>query len=526
MDNLNENWLDDILGQQQKGKEITEDEQAVASAGLTHPDDLELERIVQETIAQNWGVEFSQEAASDDPDATQFFTPQQFHTGDIKDTGTGLPLAEEDPVPADKAPNDVSIDDILASEATGYSPAAEKVVEIENNSPVVDIFDDILAEDGPVQDKQPQQEAPIRKTRPPKKKGYGLFGIPHVLATGIWAGLIIFIGVTLGKTVWLCAEDLLALGKTGQAVTITITADDTLADVAHKLKTVGMIRYSSLFETFAKLTGKGDSIAPGTIKFDQKIVYDYNALINAMSYKDGPTDTIEVTIPEGYTCKQIFALLEKKGVCSVKDLEEYAANGELSDYWFLEGVARGSKYCLEGFLFPDTYEFYLEADPKSAIEKMLDGFDYRFSDQLKEKFEKLNANLGLNLSFYEMVIMASMVQKEKATDLEGYEIASVFYNRLTHPSSFPMLNCDSTIIYAQDVYAGNTTVIESYDTYKLRGLPPTPISNPGLSSLDAALEPEETKYYYFVLNKETNRHVFAKTYAEHQKNLQELGYYD
>ncbi|MBQ8797342.1 MAG: endolytic transglycosylase MltG [Oscillospiraceae bacterium] len=532
MDNLNKNWLDDILGQQQEGKEITPDEQAVASAGLTHPDDLELERIVQETIAENWGSEFARETTSDDPDATQFFRPQQFHTGEIKDTGIGLPLTEED-LPAsensaEEAPGDISIDDILAFNTNNDITPAEEVAEpaSEESSPVVDIFDDVLSEEALAEDEQPEQEASVKKTRPAKKKGYGLFGIPHILATGIWAALIIFIGVTLGKTVWLCAEDLLALGKTGQAVTITITADDTLADVAHKLETVGMIRYSSLFEAFAKLTGKGDSIAPGTIKFDAAIVYDYNALINAMSYKDGPSNTIEVTIPEGYTCKQIFALLEEKGVCSVKDLEEYAANGELSEYWFLEGVKRGSKYCLEGFLFPDTYEFYLDADPKSAIEKLLDGFDYRFSDELKAKYEKLNENLGLNLSFYEMVIMASMVQKEKATDLEGYEIASVFYNRMRKPSEYPVLNCDSTIVYAQDVYAGSTAIIESYDTYEIRGLPPTPISNPGLSSLDAALEPEETKYYYFVLNKETNRHVFAKTYSEHQKNLQELGYDD
>ena len=518
MDNLNENWLDDILGQQQEGKEITADEQAVASAGLTHPDDLELERIVQETIAQNWGADFTQEPKTDDPNATQFFSPQEFHTGEVKDTGVAMPLAEEDLTVEENA------DEEITAENKGAAP--QEAAAPEEDPIVAEILKNILSPEEPAEDEKPQQEAPVKKIRPAKKKGYGLFGIPHILATGIWAALIIFIGVTLGKTVWLCAEDLLALGKTGQAVTITITADDTLSDVAHKLETVGMIRYGSLFETFAKLTGKGDSIAPGTVKFDAAIVYDYNALINAMSHKDGPSDTIEVTIPEGYTCKQIFALLEKKGVCSVKDLEEYAANGELADYWFLEGVKRGSKYCLEGFLFPDTYEFYLESDPKSAIEKLLDGFDYRFSDQLKEKFENLNKDLGLNLSFYEMVIMASMVQKEKATDLEGYDIAGVFYNRLTHASSFPMLNCDSTIIYAQDVYAGNTTVIETYDTYEIRGLPPTPISNPGLSSLDAALEPEDSSYYYFVLNKETNRHVFAKTYSEHQKNLQELGYYD
>lgn len=551
MDNLNDNWLDDILGQKQETEEIKPDEQAIAAAGLTHPDDLELERIVQETLAENWGSEFEQDTSNDDPDATQFFTPQQVTADKIKDTGIGVPLTEEEPAVAEKAEdyddflsNDEFIQSILNEGKPKADTPAEEIPAEEppvNTVPAVEapkaasesraqssgkaetpFFSDMIIEE----DEPESQEDPEEVPELPKKEGYGMFGIPHILATGIWAALILFIGITLGKTVWLCAEDLLALGKAGQVASITIEDGDTIEDVSLKLEEAGMIRYSSLFEAFAKLTGKGENLHPGTTNFDGKIVYDYNALINALSYKDRPTDTIEVTIPEGYNCKQIFALLEEKGVCSVKDLEAYAANGELSDYWFLEGLKRGSKYCLEGFLFPDTYEFYLNAEPKSAIEKMLDGFDYRFSDRLKEKFENLNKNLKLDISFYEMVIMASMIQKEKATDPEGYTIASAFYNRLRKPSEFPLLNCDSTIVYAQDVYAGQTSVIDSYDTYKHTGLPPTPISNPGLSSLDAALEPEDTGYYYFVLNKETNRHVFAKTYSEHQKNLRELGYYD
>lgn len=470
MDKQNENWLDDILGQQQNMEEIKPDEQAVSSAGLTHPDELELERIVQEAIAENWGSEFAQEEKEDDPDATQFFAPQQ---NTAPQSGA-----------AAKAPQ-------------GKEPIVPKVTE--------------------------------RKLRPEKKKTYNLFGIPHIISTVIWAALILFIGITLGRTVWRCAEDLLALGKTGQEVTITIEEDDTLSDVAQKLEAAGMIRYATLFETFASITGKGDGINAGSVTFSDTTIYDYNALIYAMSYDDDPSGTVEVTIPEGYTCAQIFALLEEKGVCSAAELEEYAANGELDSYWFLEGVKRGNKYCLEGFLFPDTYEFYLGDEPENAIEKLLDGFDYRFSDRLKEKFEKLNTDLNLNLSFYEMVTMASMVQKEKATDPEGYTIASAFYNRLTHPGSFPFLNCDSTILYAVEAFGLVTDSqinASPYNTYTQTGLPAGPICNPGLSSLDAALEPEDTKYYYFVLNKETNRHVFAQTYDEHQRNLQKLGYYD
>jgi len=459
MDNQKDKWLEDFLAKKQEEEEIKADEQAIADAGLTHPDELELERIVQEAIAENWGADFGEKKA-DDPDATQFFAPQQ-----------------ETPAPAE----------------------------------------------------EPSADTPVRKAPPAKKKFYRFFGIPHILSTAIWAALILFIGITLGRTLWLCAVDLLALGKIGQEVTITIEEDDSVADVAEKLQAAGMIRYASLFEAFADITGKGDGINAGPVTFNDTTVYDYNALIYAMSYDNDPTGTVEVTIPEGYTCKQIFALLEEKGVCKAADLELYAANGELDDYWFLEGLDRGGKYCLEGYLFPDTYEFYLDDEPRNAIEKLLDGFEYRFSDRLKEKFENIKENTGVNLSFHEMIIMASMVQKEKATDPEGYSIASVFYNRMARPASFPFLNCDSTILYAVEAFGLVTDSqinASPYNTYTQTGLPAGPICNPGLSSLDAALEPEDENYYYFVLNKETNRHVFARTYDEHQRNLQKYGYYD
>ncbi len=482
MDNQNNNsgrdtWLEEFLRKkEEEAAEIGPDESAVLSAGLTHPDDLELERIVQETLAENWGEEPVQEPQPDDSASTRFFQPQQ-------ETTPAEPEAEEE-------------------------PAAEPQPEPEN-----------------------KKESPLRKLRPSAKKGYGLFGIPHIVATFIWLALIVAIGASLGRTLWLCAADLLALGKTAQEVTITIDEDDDMAAIAQKLQKAGMIRYANLFEMFAKVTGKGDGILVGTITFSDKTVYDYNALINAMSYRGGSSVTVEIMIPEGYCCAQIFELLEEKGVCSASELEAYAASGELNTYWFLDGVERGHKYCLEGFLFPDTYEFYLDDEPRAVIEKFLDNFNRRFSDRMVDKFVALNNRLGSRkISLYELVIMASMVEKEKANILEGYTIASVYYNRLTHPSSFPVLNCDATILYAVDYRNKGELITDSqinaspYNTYTQPGLPPTPIANPGLASLDAALEPEDTGYYYYVLNKQTNSHVFSKTYEEHQRKMRELGY--
>ena len=457
------------MDKQNTPREIGPDEQAINAAGLIHPDDLELEKIVQETLAENWSETPAENELRSSNEKTRFFAPQQ--------------------------------------------SAVQKV-----NIPA---------------EPDPEEEPPVetnKRSDKKEKKGYGLFGIPHIISTVVWLVLIVFIGVTLGRTLWLCAADLLALGKEGQEITITVGEKDNINTVADKLEEIGMIRYPSLFKAFADLTGKGEKLLVGDITFNKDIVYDYNALINALAYRSSALVTVEVLIPEGFSCAQIFALLEEEGVCAAADLEKHAAEGELKEYWFLEGVERGHKYCLEGFLFPDTYEFYMDDEPQRVLEKFLDDFDYRFTQRMMEKFTALRQETGLDLSLYEVIIMASIVEKEKAVDLEGYTISSVYYNRLRNASAFPFLNSDATILYATDYYnKGELTTDElinasPYNTYTQKGLPPTPIANPGLSSLDAALDPEDTNYYYYVLNRETNRHVFSRTYEEHQANLNRLGY--
>lgn len=456
-------WLKEIMNKmdlpdpaESSTTELGPDEHAIAAAGLTHPDDMELERIVQETIAENWG-----EAPAQQEDRTDF----------------ALPADSEEEPPEEEAIND----------------------------------------------------AIIRKLRPKAKKGYGLFGIPHMISTAIWLLLIVVIGMWLGRTVWLCAADLLALGKEGKEVTITIDANDDIPDVAQKLKNADMIRYPKLFKLFTDLTGKGENMLVGSITFDKKMVYDYNALINALSYKSSSRVTVDVMIPEGYNCAQIFALLEEKGVCSASALETFAAEGELDKYWFLDGVERGHKYCLEGFLFPDTYEFYVNDDADRVIHKLLNGFDYRFTDRMVDKFVALRNKIGLELTLRDVVIMASIVEKEKASDGEGYSIASVFYNRLTHPASYPFLNSDATIKYDVDFRSKGQLVTNAqinaspYNTYTTKGLPAGPIANPGLASLDAALDPEDTSYYYFIYDKEAGMHRFSKTLAEHSAWAKKLG---
>lgn len=555
MDNLNDNWLEDLRNSRSGDEPDPKSTEALPSS-----DDLELERIIQETIAENWGADFKPDNTDGDSEKTQFFAP---HTGSnpVVDENGEREIDEDflqgifDAVAQDS-------EQLVGENANALQEEDEEEDEFEQDAKAY--IREVMGEYGEqnsLYDEDDDPDMPVKKLRPKKKDGYGLFGLPHVAATAVWAALILFIGITVGRTLWLCAVDVLALGKTPKEVTLTITENDTISDIAKKLETMGLIRYPSLFETFANLTKKSEDIIPGTFTFDGKIVYDYNALINAMSVvEEEDDDIVLITIPEGYTCKQIYELFQERGVCTVAELEEYAVKGALSDYWFLEGLPRDQKYCLEGFLFPDTYEFYKESHPRQVFEKLLDTFDLRFTERLKTKLETLRTELQLDLSIYDIMIMASMVQKEKANELEGYTIASVYYNRLkdatkfVHHSQFQYLDCDATELYGIEIF-GYVDGSNPYDTGNrngVKGLPPTPICNPGLSSIDAALDPDEasletwwekywavdiygnttgyqnlkTGYYFFVLDKSKNEHVFATTYEQHEQNLKDLGYYD
>lgn len=358
---------------------------------------------------------------------------------------------------------------------------------------------------------------PVRKGRPKRKKGEGLLGIPNILVTCVWLALILAIGVTAGRMMWICASEVLAFGREDRVVTLTIYESDTMEDIANKLYDNGLIRYKSLFNFYADLSDAEEDIQPGI--YDLNTRYDYHAMVNAMTPRSS-REVVELTIPEGYTCRQIFALLEENRICTAVDIGAYAASGELDEHWFLEGIPRGSEYCLEGFLFPDTYQFYKNSSPKEALEKMLDNFEFRFSEEMRAQLDALNANVtGGSYGVREVVIVASLIEKESAAPAESPKIAGVIYNRLFRWGDTPAyLNIDAALVYAQggDNTTINTQIDSPYNTYTNVGLTPTPIANPGLSSLQAALNPEAHDYYYYVLNPATGMHQFSTTYEEHE----------
>ena len=383
----------------------------------------------------------------------------------------------------------------------------------------------------------PRQPAP-KKGRPKRKKGYGLFGLPHLLATLVWLAIIVMIGTSLGRMLWVCAADVLAFGRESKKVSITITSNDTIDDIAEKLHDAELVRYPGLFKLYASLAVDDGDILPGTFEMDT--LYDYHALVVQMGPRSSNRSVIEdVLIPEGLNCRQIFELLEQHNICTVAELEEYAANGEFGDYWFLEGVERGDKYCLEGFLFPDTYDFYIYSTPREALGKLLNGFEYRFTQEIYDQLPALNERLSAmmrakgcseeyiaenQLDLRDLLTVASLIEEETASSKESPMIASVIFNRLTEDQMYERyLNIDAAIIYATgDPNHIDTSIDHPYNTYKYAGLTPGPISNPGLESIQAALNFEDSQYYYYVLNPETGMHQFSKTLEEHEKWVEEF----
>jgi len=481
---------------------------------LPEPEDFPMEEIPAAPEVPAEEIVSGEEAASEEVPITEELAPEP--KPDFMDR---IPDVDEDYPPEPEAPEAPKADtvDLLEiindPEFAASQPAEQPAAEVNDQE-----YRDVTAE----KEAAPSQQWVTRKGRPKRKKGEGLLGIPNILVTAVWLALIVMIGVTLGRMLWICAADVLAFGREDRAVTITIYEADTMEDIVDKLHANGLIRYKSLFNLYASISDAEEEIKPGI--YDLNTRYDYHALVNFMS-PSSTRSVVELTIPEGYTCRQIFSLLEENRVCTAVDIAAYAADGTLSDYWFLEGVDRGSEYCLEGYLFPDTYQFYKNSTPREALEKMLDNFNNRFTEEMRVQIETLNANVtGGGFTMEDVVTVASLIEKESAHASESAKIAGVIYNRLYNWEYPAFLNIDAAIVYAQD---GDADVIDTnldspYNTYRYTGLTPTPISNPGLSSLEAALSPESHNHYYYVLNPATGRHQFSTTQDEHNAWISEF----
>lgn len=355
-------------------------------------------------------------------------------------------------------------------------------------------------------------EAPQKKKRRRRRR---MNPILYILMVLLCSALLAGVG-------WLLMSDLCAFNRGGIVEkTVEINADDDMGDVADKLKAQGLVNYDWFFEIFATVTKAEEKIGIGTYTLNTDM--DYRALILGMRSTSGnmKAETVKVTIPEGYTVEQIIKLLAKNGVASEKDLLEAAKTADFK-YSFIDNESEDLSR-LEGYLFPDTYEFYVNTKkPSSALDKLISTFNNRV-EALDEELWDAAKTKGYDME--DIIVIASLIEKE--TDgTDHAKISSVIYNRLSDDGghgTYKMLNIDAALLYA--LPAGTTSLTNAdkemdspYNLYKYQGLPPTAIANPGLASIKAALSPEETGYYYYALGTD-GRHHYSSTLSEHNAFL-------
>ncbi len=377
--------------------------------------------------------------------------------------------------------------------------------------------------------------------RPAPRKRRRRAGVTAASAA-LYVVAVIGVSLILATLAWIWAGDVLALNKPYREATVvlpeevftqrevTVSTTDSqgqplehtevvykakVGKVADILKENGIIEYKTVFRLFSAVTHGADKMVPGTYELNTDM--DYRAIISSISAGSASRTEISVTIPEGYSMDQLFALLEEEGVASVADLTEMAANHDYQ-FSFLSGIPLGDAHRLEGYLFPDTYRFYIGEDPLYVLNKMLVNFDTMVSEDTRAELAEAGKDLR------EVLTVASLIEKE--TDGEDQAmIASVIYNRLNHPDvTGGYLQIDATLAYLNGgkVPTEADKAIDSpYNTYRYKGLPPGPICNPGSTAIWAAMNPMDTDYYYYALGSDGVHH-YSRTYQEHQNFLASL----
>ena len=339
-------------------------------------------------------------------------------------------------------------------------------------------------------------------------------------AVSLFLAVVIILGTGCSAYGISCVNDVLAFGRKEDTVTVTIPLDATTDDIIDILSDAGLIKQKFFCKLYCKVIN--DKLHKKT---DYKSgVYDVSENLGVEGYltkfRETQTgkETVMVSIPEGWTIYQICDRLDNFGVCDKKKMLS-SLTGTAFEYDFIKNIqddpARTFK--LEGYLYPNTYEFYVDSDANSVIRKFLEEFEAEWTDDYQKRADELGKTKD------EIITIASIIQREAANTSQMADISSVIHNRLNHPASWPTLNCDSTLTYITSYIAPEVTDAQEvyfrskYDTYSTQGLPPGPICNPGEDAINAALYPNSTNYYFFRHDK-YGKIYLASTQAEHDAN--------
>ncbi|MGN0499473.1 MAG: endolytic transglycosylase MltG [Acutalibacteraceae bacterium] len=382
----------------------------------------------------------------------------------------------------------------------------------------------------------------------------------------VWLVMVVFVAVLLGMFLIRGTNDMLGISRGAGPTTVStdasgsagstaasqqintasvdIPANATLDQVTDILVESGVIKEPLFFKLYASVTKAGEPFLEGSYQMETNM--DYEAILNFLIYNSGPKNTVTVRFTEGMSARQIAKLLQENGVCSMdKFLEACSSDKFDEDYDFIAAIDNADEryYKLEGYLFPDTYTFFVNDSIDHVVEKFLDNFrkkiyvdTKRYSGYSEEMSIAEYAELkGLSIDY--VINMASLVQAEAADEHDMYNISSIFYNRLATDSSDGMtpygdydvnrLKSDVTVFYPylseDDVPDEQKNTFESsYNTYEIRGLPAGAVCNPGEKAIAAVLNPNSTSYYYFCHKPATDTEpavaYYATTYSEQVQN--------
>lgn len=323
-------------------------------------------------------------------------------------------------------------------------------------------------------------------------------------------------------------QGLSPVGQRGVVKDFTIESGDSVQVIARGLADEQLIRNPLAFRLYVLLEGLTSSLQAGQYAVSSST--DARTIARQFADGEGLTREITVVIPEGLTNVELADMLAGKfspaaqsqdsAVTKTKLAEQYLTAFSATDsrqivpnhnYNFLQ--TKPSSRSLEGYLFPDTYRFYRDAQPAEIVERMLDNFDERVPESIR------NRASSIGRSFYDVLVMASILERELKTKTDRQLAADLFWRRLDAGIA---LQSDATVNYVTGKKAlrptnADLSVDSLYNTYQQPGLPPGPINNPGLESIQAALNPTPNDYWYFLTDAKGQTH-FSKTLAEHNAN--------
>lgn len=342
-------------------------------------------------------------------------------------------------------------------------------------------------------------------------------GIMLAIIVGVSA-ILCFYGIR-------CINDVLALNVEEKSVEVRVEKGMTDSEVIDILHDNDLIHNKLFCKLFIKFFNKDGDYISGIYTLTPSLGVEKMISTMKTDYKNA--ETITLTFPEGWTITQMAEKLEANEVCTASSFISTLQTVDFSEeYAFIASIPDKDKrfHMLEGYMYPDTYEFYIGENASSVVRRFLNNFQNRWT----EEYQKQAASRGLTVD--EVIVMASVIQKEAANQSQMSKISSVLYNRLDMPNAFPLLQCDSTEDYLLNtIKPGLTSSVEdtqkyieyrdNYDTYSEEciGLPVGAIANPGNDAIEAALYPADTNYLYFRHDVEGGVY-YAETFAEHEEN--------